>query len=380
MALPTLPTMKTLLPKAAGHLFPVALAMALLVPAQAWADATIVVRPTGTAKQRNIDKVTRSIGDSVAAVDGLALGEVEPGADCAVDPTCLASAGRDDGITKVVGVHLSTTGPTFTLLFIAVDAATGTELARLEIPGIKRKSLEATAGPSLLDFAKAIPKLVAEVPPPVEEPPVEEAPAPEEPVAQPPSLEMEASLEEEPANASYRVELGLGTGVLFPQLSSELSTSAGIELDVGVPVWKALSAVGAIGYSQPVVDSSLSDPRVAGNMYSTDTTQRELTITVGTTWRFLKPTSRLNAYGGVGPRVWLLETLTNGSANGMSFGENQETSTRFGAAAWGGVEFLIGPGAAAAELDVGGSDLPHAITGDVATTAAALQVGYRLRL
>jgi hypothetical protein len=115
-------------------------------------------------------------------------------------------------------------------------------------------------------------------------------------------------------------------------------------------------------------------------MYSTETTQRELMLTIGATWRFLAPASRLNAYGGLGPRVWLLETVTNGRAGGMDFGENQERSTRFGAAAWGGAEFLVGPGAVAAELDIGGSDLPHLVTGDVATTAIALQVGYRVRL
>jgi hypothetical protein len=115
-------------------------------------------------------------------------------------------------------------------------------------------------------------------------------------------------------------------------------------------------------------------------MYSTDTTQRELTMTLGASWRFLNAASRWNAYAGLGGRIWLLETVTKGSSGGVRFGENQETSTRIGAAAWAGAEFLIGPGAAVAELDFGGSDLPHAITGDVSTTALALQVGYRLRL
>ena len=58
--------------------------------------------------------------------------------------------------------------------------------------------------------------------------------------------------------------------------------------------------------------------------------------------------------------------------------ENRETSTRYGAALLGGVEYILGPGAAVFEVDVGGSDLPHLITGDVNTTAIATTIGYRL--
>jgi hypothetical protein len=374
------------------------LALAFLWPVQAWAE-TLIVEPTGNAKERNIEKVSRSLHERVGGTAGLIMSEIEIGAECAIDPACLASAGRGDGVSKVVGVHVSRDLTGFTVTLLAVDAATGAELARHEMTGVKRKKLEELTGPRIIEFAQAIPDPVVEEPvveepvaeepateePVVEEPVVEE-PIVEEPVAEEPVVEEPVSdpiplAVEEPADdSSYKVELGLGTGVLFPQVSSELGTSAGLEFDVGVPVWKSLSVVSAIGYAQPTVEGKMSDPRLADSMYSTDTTQRELTWTLGATWRFLKASSRLNAYGGLGGRIFLLETLTNGSAGGTSFGENRETSTRIGAAAWGGAEYLIGPGAAVAELDFGGSDLPHLVTGDVSTTAVAIQVGYRLRL
>ncbi len=419
-----------------------AAAFCLSIPVQAWAESTVVIRPTGTAKQRNIDKVTKSIAEQVTSVEDLALIEIEAGAECTIDPACLASAGADDGVTRVVGVHLSKEEGRFRLLMLAVDPNTLQEIARHEIESIKRKDLASVSGPGLLAFVAALPE-VAPIPSPaieVEGPEVEtpetetpetetpetetpetetpdpytaefdtaevEGPEAEGPEVESPEVESPAVEEEEYALQDsvtaetdlefsadeqgttewvdtflpYRVELGLATGVSLPQISSELGTAATFEVDVGVPVWKSLAVVGAVAYSQPSVDSSLMDRRLPGRDYSTETTQRELTVTAGATWRFLPPDSRFNAYGGLGPRLYLLETVTSGKSGNFQFGENQEQSTRIGAAFWGGAEYLIGPGAATAELDLGGSDLPHAVTGDVSTTALALQVGYRLRL
>jgi hypothetical protein len=101
-------------------------------------------------------------------------------------------------------------------------------------------------------------------------------------------------------------------------------------------------------------------------------------MSLGAVWRFLPLARRMNGYGGVAARMWLLDTRTDGDAGGAEFLENRETSTRLGGALVAGGEYRAGPGAALLELDVGGSDLPHLITGDVATTAIALFAGYRM--
>jgi hypothetical protein len=179
------------------------------------------------------------------------------------------------------------------------------------------------------------------------------------------------------ADTGKRIHVGLHTGVVFPQLQSERGTTIGGEIEFGYRAWRNLSPYLSVAYAQPTVDADLSDPRLPGD-YQTSTTQRELTITVGALWRFFPMGQRLNAYAGVGARTWLLKTITNGESDGEDFLENTETSTRFGAALLGGVEYILGPGAAVFELDLGGSDLPHLITGDVSTTAIATTVGYRL--
>ncbi len=206
------------------------------------------------------------------------------------------------------------------------------------------------------------------------------APEPADPPAEP-AVEPAAAVSAAPrssGDAGKKVHIGVHVGVVLPQLQSELGTAPGFELEGGFRVWNNLSPYVGVGYSQPAVDGELSDPRLGNNDYMTTTTQRELTVTLGAMWRFLPVDKKFNAYAGLGARIWMLETLTNGDAGGAEFLENRETSTRYGAAVMVGGEFTVGPGAATAELDVGGSDLPHLITGDVATTAISTTLGYRL--
>lgn len=176
-----------------------------------------------------------------------------------------------------------------------------------------------------------------------------------------------------------RVNLSLGAGVVFPQLQSELGTTVGVQVGVGYRVVAGLVPFVSAGYAQPSVETEQADPRLPGD-YMTDTVQKELTLSAGAFWRFLPADAAFNAYAGLAARIWLLETRTNGMSGGSEFLENEETSTRLGGAILGGGELRLGPGAAMVELDIGGSDLPHLVTGDVATTAVSVLVGYRLLL
>jgi len=188
-----------------------------------------------------------------------------------------------------------------------------------------------------------------------------------------------AALAGEPdAPGRGKAHVGLLTGVFLPQLASELGTAFGIELEGGVRVWRRLAPTFSVAFSQPPVTNARDDPRLTGGSYVAATTQRELTFTVGAYWWFLPEGRRLNAYAGLGARLYLLETITNGSSGGMPFLENRETSSRFGGVATGGGEYRLGPGAAVLQLALSGSDLPHLVTGDVATTGLSATVGYRL--
>ncbi|MBI4510992.1 MAG: hypothetical protein HY698_15265 [Deltaproteobacteria bacterium] len=175
-----------------------------------------------------------------------------------------------------------------------------------------------------------------------------------------------------------KTHVGLHAGVVLPQVSSELKTALGIKLEAGFRAWSKLAPFVQVGYSQPVVESAQPDQRLPAGSYSSTTVQRELSVTAGALWWFRDPSSSWNIYAGVGARMYLLQTITNGEAGESSFLENRETSTRYGAMAAAGLELAVGPGTVVGELEGSGSDLPHLITGDVATTAAAVSVGYRL--
>lgn len=182
------------------------------------------------------------------------------------------------------------------------------------------------------------------------------------------------------ASSIGKLHTGIQAGVVLPQLQSELGTDAGVELEVGYQVWEKLSPYFSVGYMQPGVENGQGDPRLTGADYTTETTQRELKLTLGAFWRFEELIPKLNAYAGLGARVWMLESISNGESADEPFLENRETSTRYGGAFTGGGEYLVGPGAAVLQVDFAGSDLPHLVTGDVATTALSVSVGYRFLL
>lgn len=179
------------------------------------------------------------------------------------------------------------------------------------------------------------------------------------------------------------VALGAKLGIVLPQIATELGTTWGAEIEGSFllpALERRLAAFAAFGYTQPVVSrTALSDPRLAG-AYDGKQTQRELTLGAGVLARLFPPGARFNGYSALGARLYFLETVTVGAQGGAAFGENQERSTRVGAVFTVGGEMTVWRGAAGAELQLGASDLPHTITGDVSTGALSVVVGYRLFL
>lgn len=183
---------------------------------------------------------------------------------------------------------------------------------------------------------------------------------------------------DEPPAPPPRWHVGLQTGLLLPQLGSELGSALDLELEGGYRLWRGLSVVAGLGFAQPVVSHAADDPRVTAGDYATETRQEELALTAGAMWHLRRPGSPWNVYGAAGLRTYLLRTVTNGMAGGEPFLENTETSLRVGVMAAAGGELGFGWGAGVAELQLGGSDLPHLVTGEVSTTALSLSVGLRV--
>jgi hypothetical protein len=183
---------------------------------------------------------------------------------------------------------------------------------------------------------------------------------------------------DEEAERQGRGHIGVYAGIVLPQLATTFATAPGIQLEGGYRVWRGLAPFLAVSYDQPTVDTDKTDPRLTGMTYHTSTTQKELQVTLGALYWFREPGTPLNVYGGLGLRAYFLETDTNGSSGGMPFDENQEKSTQLGGVAKIGAEYLLGPGALGLEVELGGSSLPHLITGGVQTTALGISIGYRL--
>lgn len=367
---------------------------------RAWAGDTVVLRAEGGPRvkaryveraQKGLDMSTTAAGGVPATADLATLAGAADPAACAVDPACLARAGVAQGATRIVGVLLETTGgDQFRLTFVLVDVASAHELTRASFDMPKKELVDAPAI-RIVEFMAAAPAAAA-APPKV----ADADPAPPDPALAPIATDVAAPPDTPPdaspggpttvaatmtgAAPHGKLHLGVHAGVVLPQLSSELDTTLGMELEAGYRVWRNLSPFFGAGYRQPVVDNGQDDARLVAGEYTATTTQRELTLTAGALWWFLRPGSSFNAYAGLGGRVYLLESITNGAAGGMPFLENRETSTRVGGVVLGGAELHVGPGAAVAGLEVGGSDLPHLVTGDVATTALQITLGYRMFL
>lgn len=189
-----------------------------------------------------------------------------------------------------------------------------------------------------------------------------------------------------PAHA-LNVTFAPHVGVLVPQLFSELGSWPvfGVELgyiapfDAGSMV-RPLTLTFDVMFTQPTASGADFAPAIGemGEAYSWDLKETTLILELAALWRFLPPGKGFSAYGQIGPRVYLTESvMTATSQSGADFGENRETKTEYGLMAGGGVEYGVGPGAVFGALEIGWSDLNKRITGDSNTGAMVVDLGYR---
>ncbi len=134
-----------------------------------------------------------------------------------------------------------------------------------------------------------------------------------------------------------------------------------------------------VAYTVPTATGEANDPRVPSGKYTWTLTQKQLTVTPMVVYRLTR-FGRFVPYAGVGPRIYMFESITEGKAGSEVILETKERSTKVGAAVPLGVDIQLGPGAVLAELLFEIGPLTHALTGDTNTAATSLSVGYRLML
>jgi hypothetical protein len=185
--------------------------------------------------------------------------------------------------------------------------------------------------------------------------------------------------------------VGLRAQVGFAQVFSDLGVAPAGELEFGYRLpflGRRLAIFVSGGYQYSYATGTVGpDDRLVGpdgapypDGYNWDLDEHAVTLTLGFLGRIFADTDAFSPYLWVGPRVFFLESVVNGSAGGEAFGENTETSTEFGVAAAVGVDYVLGPGALFGEVEVGWSPLGHDITGDSSTGQLGIALGYRLLL
>ena len=195
-----------------------------------------------------------------------------------------------------------------------------------------------------------------------------------------------ASSSNHPAH-DLHVTIAPHIGVLVPQLFSDLGSFPVFGLELGYilpfdagsmvrPLQLSLDTM----FTAPTASGSELAPALGedGETFDWNLRERFLVFELAALWRFLPPGDGFSAYGTVGPRLYLMESVMRASsASGAELGENRETKTQIGLMVGGGVEFAVGPGAIFGALEFGWSDMKQRITGDSNTGALVLDLGYR---
>ena len=136
-------------------------------------------------------------------------------------------------------------------------------------------------------------------------------------------------------------------------------------------------------YAQPGLDGSSADadPRfTAGQPFSYDVSQKMLSLSLGALYRFDVGSKLLMPYGGLGGRMYLLNTKVKADVMGEPLGESSETRTDFGLVLLGGLDVFVGPGALLAELSFSWAPLNGYVMRETNLSALSLAVGYRVML
>lgn len=283
-------------------------------------------------------------------------------AKCATDAACLVIAGKRAGARWVASGSLLSTGTGYRLVYVIVDVQTSALVD------------SSSASFTTSDLATAPGKLVFKLLGATGDPPTP-------PTIRKPRKAIAKTSAPEGQVPPRQVTVGIEFGGLFPQLMSKLGLSPSVAVELGylAPILsRRLGAYVTLGYAQPSYRATAMDPRLAGEMYTFDIQEQHVLLNVGAVYRLYPPAHRVNAYGQLGLRVDMQRSTVNGDAGGATFGENRETATKFGVHAAVGGEYRVGPGAVAAELELGASDLNQFTTGNSTSGGIAVLIGYHL--
>ncbi len=178
--------------------------------------------------------------------------------------------------------------------------------------------------------------------------------------------------------------VGAAVGAILPQAFSQIGTHVVVGLELGYRLRfleQRFEVMFDVGYSPP--GRSFDVNRTEGT-YQASVVSQQLHFSLGPRFRVMPGTSPWNVTIAVGPRLFLLQSESQGSRQGQAFMEFSEQSTEIGFFAAVGGEYRLGPGALFLDATVAWANMPHKIMGDtgneVSAGSIALTAGYRLFL
>jgi len=135
-----------------------------------------------------------------------------------------------------------------------------------------------------------------------------------------------------------------------------------------------------VSYTVSTAEGDADDARVPASRYHWKLTQKQLVLQPTFMFRLTGVAGSLVPYIGVGPRIYMLQGITEGNADGEQLGETTEQSTTVGLGVPIGAEWTLGPGGLLLEILLQWGPLTHRTTGDTNLGSAAFWLGYRARL
>lgn len=192
------------------------------------------------------------------------------------------------------------------------------------------------------------------------------------------TLESQAETNATPDRGAIIAAGKIGGIVPFSKLS--FFANGAVELGYSFGPKRSFMAFLEASYTVPTADGKGTDSRIPGAQWKWDLWQKQLVLQPTFAYRITGLSRTLTPYVGIGPRIYFLQTVTEGSADGEAFGTTTERSTKLGVGLPLGVEWKLGPGNVLAEFQFQWAPLDHRITGESNLGAATLYLGYRAYL
>jgi opacity family porin len=172
-------------------------------------------------------------------------------------------------------------------------------------------------------------------------------------------------------------------GAAFPEVVSNFGPSFIVGAEVGwaprLPrIGEGFALTIDFAYSQPEANVKITDTTRVDAGATASLTQREYSFGLTLLYRVQKvKQGKVTPYLGIGPRLFLLQTLAK-TSQGANVGTTYlESSTRIGMGIPVGVDFALGPGRLFGEAMFLYAPFNHNVTGATNAGALTVEVGYR---